>query len=296
MTPASRNDGLPFRFTSRFSDQTTSADVSGVPSAKWTFRFSWKVKTFALGARLVRRDEQRDRVRQVVALVGEERVVDRVIDQRRGRVERAARVGGLDRERVVDDERRRRRACGGADGDEHRCGHDGRRQRREQRCPPTAKSFHSSCSLWSRFRGLRRYWTSAPADKSGAFGTRASSARLEPAGRARASGHELRLLDAAAGERVRAAGVEAAAARRLPGIGHLARQRVGQEAAPVRVRDRVDQRLAVGVERLLPHPAPSARSRPCGRGTSPRPRRRRGGRSPGRARSGAARGRARARG
>ena len=45
--PASRNDGLPFRFASRFSDQTTSADVSGVPSAKWTFCFSWKVKIFA---------------------------------------------------------------------------------------------------------------------------------------------------------------------------------------------------------------------------------------------------------
>ena len=41
--PASRNDGLPFRFTSRRSDQATSADVSGVPSAKWTFRLSWKV-------------------------------------------------------------------------------------------------------------------------------------------------------------------------------------------------------------------------------------------------------------
>ena len=41
--PASRNDGLPFRFWSRRSDHTTSAEVSGVPSAKWTFRLSWKV-------------------------------------------------------------------------------------------------------------------------------------------------------------------------------------------------------------------------------------------------------------
>ena len=39
---------MPFRLTSRFSDQTTSADVSGVPSAKWTFLFSWKVNIFAL--------------------------------------------------------------------------------------------------------------------------------------------------------------------------------------------------------------------------------------------------------
>jgi hypothetical protein len=41
--PESRNDGFPFRFTSRLSDQTTSADVRGVPSAKWTFRLSWNV-------------------------------------------------------------------------------------------------------------------------------------------------------------------------------------------------------------------------------------------------------------
>ena len=37
VTPASRNAGLPFRLTSRLSEKTTSADVSGVPSAKWTF-------------------------------------------------------------------------------------------------------------------------------------------------------------------------------------------------------------------------------------------------------------------
>ena len=48
VTPASRKAGLPFRLTSRSSDQTTSAEVSGVPSAKWTFLFSWNVKTFAL--------------------------------------------------------------------------------------------------------------------------------------------------------------------------------------------------------------------------------------------------------
>src|SRR4051812_32557748 len=41
--PASRNEGLPFRFWSRRSDQMTSADVSGVPSAKWTDFFSWNV-------------------------------------------------------------------------------------------------------------------------------------------------------------------------------------------------------------------------------------------------------------
>ena len=41
--PASRNAGFPFRFTRRLSDQATSAEVSGVPSAKRTFRLSWKV-------------------------------------------------------------------------------------------------------------------------------------------------------------------------------------------------------------------------------------------------------------
>src|SRR5438445_65287 len=34
--PASRNDGLPFRLTSRLNENTTSADVSGVPSEKCT--------------------------------------------------------------------------------------------------------------------------------------------------------------------------------------------------------------------------------------------------------------------
>src|SRR5262249_21144188 len=55
--PASRNAGLPFRFTSRLSDQTTSAEVSGVPSAKWTFFFSWKVYVFA--SELALNDETR---------------------------------------------------------------------------------------------------------------------------------------------------------------------------------------------------------------------------------------------
>ena len=47
VTPASRNDGFPFRLTRRFSDQTTSAEVSGVPSAKWTLCLSWKVNVLA---------------------------------------------------------------------------------------------------------------------------------------------------------------------------------------------------------------------------------------------------------
>src|SRR5262245_5222735 len=95
-------------------------------------------------------------------------------------------------------------------------------------------------------------------DKSGALGRggRARARGLQPARRRAAARqrHERRLLDAAARERVRAAGVEAASARWPAGVGNLAGERLGEEAAPVRVRDRVDQRLAVRVERLLPEP------------------------------------------
>src|SRR5712671_244430 len=35
--PASRKAGFPFRLISRFSENTTSAEVNGEPLAKWTF-------------------------------------------------------------------------------------------------------------------------------------------------------------------------------------------------------------------------------------------------------------------
>ena len=47
LTPARRNAGFPFRLTSRLSEKTTSADVSGVPSAKWTSRLSRNVNVLA---------------------------------------------------------------------------------------------------------------------------------------------------------------------------------------------------------------------------------------------------------
>src|SRR5882672_9613127 len=47
VTPSSRNAGLPFRLTRRLSENTTSLDVSDVPSANRTLRLSWKVKVFA---------------------------------------------------------------------------------------------------------------------------------------------------------------------------------------------------------------------------------------------------------
>ena len=47
LTPASRKAGFPLMLMSRLSEKTTSADVSGVPSAKWTFFLSWNVNVFA---------------------------------------------------------------------------------------------------------------------------------------------------------------------------------------------------------------------------------------------------------
>ena len=46
-TPSSRNAGFPFRLISRFSEKTTSADVSGSPLAKCTFVFRLKMNVFA---------------------------------------------------------------------------------------------------------------------------------------------------------------------------------------------------------------------------------------------------------
>src|SRR5262249_4463906 len=45
--PASRNAGVPFKFTSRLSDQTTTAEGRAVPSATLTFFLSWKGYVFA---------------------------------------------------------------------------------------------------------------------------------------------------------------------------------------------------------------------------------------------------------
>ena len=47
VTPSSRKAGLPLRLTRRRNEKTASADVIGVPSAKWTFFFIWKTNVFA---------------------------------------------------------------------------------------------------------------------------------------------------------------------------------------------------------------------------------------------------------
>src|SRR5579871_1702505 len=46
-TPVSRNAGFPARLTRRLSDQTTSAEVSGVPSPKCAFFFRLNVNDVA---------------------------------------------------------------------------------------------------------------------------------------------------------------------------------------------------------------------------------------------------------
>src|SRR4051794_16444644 len=43
--PVSRNAGFPLMLIRRLSEKTTSADVSGLPFAKCTFRLSWNVNT-----------------------------------------------------------------------------------------------------------------------------------------------------------------------------------------------------------------------------------------------------------
>jgi hypothetical protein len=47
VTPSSKNDGFPLRLIKRRKEKTASAEVSGVPSAKWTFRRRRKTNVFA---------------------------------------------------------------------------------------------------------------------------------------------------------------------------------------------------------------------------------------------------------
>ena len=121
--------------------------------------------------------------------------------------------------------------------------------------------------------------------------------RLQPAGGAPLRGqlHQRRLLDRAAVERVGAARVEAAAGRRMRGVGHLAGQasRAGRPPRRRAARPRSAPRCT-GCAGCSQSGIGRRRSRPSGRGTSPRRRRRRAGRSRGRARSAAAPRRARA--
>ena len=83
----SRNDGRPSRLIRRRNEKTTSAEVRGVPSAKWASCRSRKVQSFVpFGAR-VRVGEQRNRSAGRARPVGQERVVDGTLDEARRGVE-----------------------------------------------------------------------------------------------------------------------------------------------------------------------------------------------------------------
>ena len=114
-----------------------------------------------------------------------------------------------------------------------------------------ARRYPTSCASTTSWRAFRGRAAGAPAGCS-----------QQAAARSSASAHERRVLDAAAVEGVGAARMEAAAARRLRRVGHLARERLGQEAAAVGVRDRARSAPRVYGCSGSSRAAASARSRP----------------------------------
>ena len=172
-------------------------------------------------------------------------------DDRRGRLERALRVGGPDLERAVDDERVPRRAWLPPS----------RAWRRDVAAAASATEREAArrrtpiaCALLEG-RGVRAYSARGPArpvepERRAPAAARASAASSGARGRARP--RSAAAPRGAAVERVRAARMEAAARRRPRRVGHLAGQRLGERAAPSGVRHRADQRLGVRMERQRP--------------------------------------------
>ena len=146
----------------------------------------------------------------------------------------------------IDERRRRRRVPVDAVGrDRADAAQRARRERHEPGDAPRRKSSHSS----SPPDGIAGHGGPSTLFDGGRIGQvgrtpvrrgRLRPGGLQPAGGGAARGErdERRLLGAAAVEGVRAARVEAAAARRPRRIGHLAGERLGQEARSVRVRHR----------------------------------------------------------
>ena len=218
----------------------------------------------------------------------------RAVDDRRGRVERALRVRGLERERVVDDERR-----------------PGARGARVAASAAAAHASAASATSGTTSRHLRKRGTThvdSLLDSRGAFQTYSTSpreaARLGAAAAAAAPGGcSQQARRAAAGERQRAAAPRPRQRsnaygqrgwKRQPlggcaGSGTSPGSASGRTPAPSACGTAAISASVYGMQRRAPRAAPSGRSRPSGRGTSPRRRRRRGGRSRGRARSAAAR-------
>ena len=251
--PVSRNAGLPLRLISRFSEKTTSFDGERVAVREVHVLLQVERERLRAVRGLLGRDEQRDGMRQVGLVVGEERVEDATVDDRPSRVERTLRIGRLERERVVDDERRdastvcRRgerggRACERHEGDEGQSQLPSAEGERLKSAPLSPGGLPGSSRLLDEVRAFRC--------GSGSGGSPGDCSQ-QAADRSSASADERRLLDRAAVEGVRAARVEAAAARRVRRVGHLARQALGQDARAVGARHRGDQRLGVGMRGAL---------------------------------------------
>ena len=206
-------------------------------------------------------------------------------------IERALRVGCLDRERVVDHERRRGRLVSvdavGRDSADQRDDHG---KRYEPGDAPGGDLPHSRLQMVCGLLGglLTLFDGSRPGEVGRALleRRRRRAGRLEPARGCTAcrQHHQPGLLRPATIECIGAAGVKAAS-RTAAAPGRAPRRGATRAGSPSR-RDagppRSTPRCTGGAASSTA--ARSARSRPSRRGTSPRRRRRRGERSPGRAR------------
>ena len=294
VTPSSRKDGLPLRLIRRRNEKTTSADVSGVPSAKWTFLLQAEDERLRVLRRRPRLDEHRHRMRDVAALVGEERVEGGPVDDRGRRLERALRVGRLDLERTVDHERP---------------------LAAEDAPPPltevaplataavasatvaTSATLPSDSQIWSFCPPVDGCGLSSLFDVPRRF---LVGERAPPGARAArwGSGASTRLRAPRRASAAAALPLGSARTRRGSADGTGSRSAAARDRAPRPAAPRAGSRCRPGAARPRSAPpctdaaagsraAASAPSRPSRRGTSPRRRRRRGGRSRGRARSAA---------
>ena len=105
VSPASRNDGLPFKLISRLSDQTTSAEVTGRAVGELGLRVEVEDELSSAVERLERRGQVGHDVLEVAAVEGQQGVVERVADEVSRRLVHVAGVGRHELERVVDNER-----------------------------------------------------------------------------------------------------------------------------------------------------------------------------------------------
>ena len=100
------------------SDQTTSAEVTGVPSENLAFGLRWKMYFRAPSSAWYDVARSRHDLLEVATVEGDQRVVEGVDDQLAGRLEHVTGVGGDENERVIDYE-------GAPRGARCRCRHGG---------------------------------------------------------------------------------------------------------------------------------------------------------------------------